>query len=81
MLMSLPARYWLKRRTMPGWSVPKAVMTKRSDVSPGVNPPVLSAGRTMTWNGELPEPELRTRSAKASGSTGCGTLTIMISVK
>ncbi len=30
MLMSLPARYWLKRRTMPGWSWPKAVITKRS---------------------------------------------------
>ena len=26
MLMSLPARYWLKRRTMPGWSLPKAVI-------------------------------------------------------
>ena len=24
MLMSLPARYWLNRRTMPGWSLPKA---------------------------------------------------------
>ena len=30
MLMSLPARYWLKRRTMPGWSSPKALITNRS---------------------------------------------------
>ncbi len=81
MLMSLPARYWLNRRTMPGWSLPKAVITKRSHCPPGAKPSNGSTGRAITWYWLPNDSDQRTRSASSSGAIASGRLTIMMRVK